>query len=78
MPVPPPTSSVHLVEADHPGMLDVAYALFKRNAGDYADPLFVQLAWVDPEIRGFWVQQAIAVRADLEHLGRVGAHQGHR
>lgn len=72
MPTPPSAPCAHLVEADHPGLTEVAYAMFTRNADHDADPLFMQLAWVDPEIRDFWVQQALAVRNDLERLGRLG------
>lgn len=68
----PSMSCAHLVEADHPGLEDVAYAMFTRNAGCYADPTFVRMAWVDPEIRKFWIQQAREVRDDLECISRRG------
>ncbi|MFF0973340.1 UNVERIFIED_CONTAM: hypothetical protein RF649_12980 [Kocuria sp. CPCC 205295] len=72
MPTPFSASGAHLVEADDPGLADVAYAMFTRNAGTYADPHFTQLAWLDPDIRDFWIQQALAVRDDLECLARRG------
>lgn len=62
--------------ADDPGMEQVARALFERNAGDYAEPAMLELAWLDEGVRGYWRDQAEAVRADLEDLarhGRVGA-----
>lgn len=57
---------------DHPGMDGVARAMFARNAGEYAEPALVELAWADPEIRSFWVVQAERVRSDLEQLARCG------
>lgn len=58
--------------ADDPGMEQVARALFARNAGEYAEPAMVELAWVDEGVRAFWQEQAEAVRADLEDLARHG------
>lgn len=63
---------VYLPGAEHPGMPDIAHAMFARNAGYYADPALTELAWVDPKIREFWEEQALAVRDDLEHLARHG------
>lgn len=58
--------------ADDPGMEEVAHALFARNAGDYAEPAMIELAWVYEGVRRYWRDQAEAVRADLEDLARHG------
>lgn len=63
---------VHLPGPEHPGMDDVAHALYTRNAGEYADPALTELAWLDECVRDFWRSQAEAIRADLEHLARHG------
>lgn len=68
---------VYLPGPEHPGMDDVAHALFTRNAGEYADPSMTELAWLDEDIRAFWLEQAEAVRADLEHLARCGCVAQH-
>lgn len=67
-----PLGQVGVPHADHPGMEQVARNLFARNAGDYADPVTIELAWVDIDIRCFWQDQAEAVRADLECLSQRG------
>jgi hypothetical protein len=46
----------------------VAHRMFIRNVADYADPALAELAWIDPEIQTFWIQQAEAVVADLTDL----------
>jgi hypothetical protein len=43
----------------------VARRMFLRNVADYAEPALAELAWIDPSIRNFWVEQAQAVMADL-------------
>lgn len=43
----------------------VAYRMFIRNVADYAEPALAELAWLDPDIRAFWIQQAEAVASDL-------------
>jgi hypothetical protein len=47
---------------------EVAHRMFIRNVADYAEPALAELAWVDPDIRGFWVQQAQDVMSDLTDL----------
>jgi hypothetical protein len=47
---------------------DVAYRMFIRNVADYAEPALAELAWIDADIRGFWIQQADAVMTDLTDL----------
>ena len=47
---------------------EVAHRMFIRNVADYAEPALAELAWIDAEIRSFWVQQAEAVVADLTDL----------
>jgi hypothetical protein len=44
---------------------EVAHRMFIRNVADYAEPALAELAWIDPDIRGFWVQQAQGVMSDL-------------
>jgi hypothetical protein len=46
----------------------VAHRMFIRNVGDYAEPALAELAWIDPDIRSFWEQQAQDVMADLTDL----------
>jgi hypothetical protein len=43
----------------------VAHRMFTRNVADYADPVLADLAWLDPDIRGFWIGQATAVLDDV-------------
>jgi hypothetical protein len=50
---------------------EVAYRMFLRNVADYAEPALAELAWMDPDIRGFWVQQAESVAADLADRPRA-------
>lgn len=76
MTCPSPSRETRLVEADHPALADVAHAMFMRNVGGDADPLFAQVAWIDPEIQRFWIEQVLSVRADLEHLARAGRLPG--
>jgi hypothetical protein len=45
--------------------------MFLRNVADYAEPALAELAWIDPDIRSFWIEQARAVAADLTDLGDV-------
>lgn len=59
--------------ADDPGLDQVAHAMFVRNAGEYADPAMLELAWIDEDVRWFWRDQALRVRADLEDLARCGS-----
>jgi hypothetical protein len=47
---------------------EVAHRMFIRNVADYAEAALADRAWIDPDIRGFWVQQAEAVVADLIDL----------
>jgi hypothetical protein len=47
---------------------EVAYRMFIRNVADYADPVLAELAWIDADIRRFWIEQADAVMADLTDL----------
>lgn len=47
---------------------EVAQRMFFRNVEDYAEPALTELAWIDPQIRGFWLAQAKAVLADLAYL----------
>jgi hypothetical protein len=47
---------------------EVARRMFNRNVADYAEPALAELAWIDPDIRNFWVQQAQDVMADLTDL----------
>lgn len=61
-----------LPSAEHPGIDQVAQAMFIRNAGEYADPAMLDLAWLDAEVRSFWNDQAQGVRCDLEQLARHG------
>lgn len=51
----------------------IAYRMFARNAAQYGDPAMIELAWVEPSIRGFWIAEAEAVRADI--LARVRKSQ---
>jgi hypothetical protein len=51
---------------------DVAYRMFIRNVADYAEPVLAELAWVDPDIRSFWVEQARAVMSDLSGIAEFG------
>lgn len=45
----------------------LARFLFDRQAASYdADPALAELAWLDPGIRGFWIDEATAITA---HLG---------
>lgn len=42
----------------------LARFLFDRQADSYdADPAMRELAWVDPDIRSFWIEEAGAVLA---------------
>lgn len=52
---------------------EVAYRMFLRNVADYAEPALAELAWIDPDIRGFWVAQAEAVFDDVSALARESA-----
>jgi hypothetical protein len=45
--------------------------MFIRNVADYAEPALAELAWIDADIRSFWVQQAHAVMADFTDLANV-------
>ena len=54
---------------------DVAYRMFLRNVADYAEPALAELAWIDRDIRSFWIQQAQAVAADLTDLAGSGARR---
>jgi hypothetical protein len=47
---------------------EVAHRMFMRNVADYAEPALAELAWIDQDIRSFWIQQAEAVAADLTDL----------
>jgi hypothetical protein len=47
---------------------EVAHRMFIRNVADYAEPALAELAWIEPDIRGFWVQQAQDVMSDLTQL----------
>ena len=47
---------------------EVAHRMFIRNVADYAEPALAELAWIDPDIRGFWIDQAEAVATDLTDL----------
>jgi hypothetical protein len=49
----------------------IAYRMFIRNVADYAEPALAELAWIDPDIRSFWVQQAQDVVADFTDLAGV-------
>lgn len=51
----------------------VAHRMFIRNVADYAEPALTELAWMDPDIRSFWVQQAQDVIADLTDLDAQGS-----
>jgi hypothetical protein len=44
---------------------EIAYRMFIRNVVEYSEPALAELAWIDVDIRGFWIQQAEAVMADL-------------
>lgn len=44
----------------------LAWSMFHRRCtADDADPSMIELAWVDPDIRAFWLDEAQAV---IEHL----------
>lgn len=47
---------------------EVAHRMFIRNVADYAEPALAELAWIDQDIRAFWIQQAQAVAADITEL----------
>jgi hypothetical protein len=47
---------------------DVAHRMFIRNVAAYAEPALAELAWIDPGIRRFWVQQAQDVMADFTNV----------
>lgn len=48
---------------------ELAKDMFMRQAASYdADGSLVELAWVDPEVRAFWITEATAV---LEFLGEL-------
>jgi hypothetical protein len=49
----------------------VAYRMFIRNVADYAEPALAELAWIDPDIRSFWEQQAQDVMADYADLANL-------
>ena len=47
----------------------LARHMFQRQADSYdSDPALVELAWVDPDIRAFWIAEATAVLDYLEEL----------
>lgn len=47
----------------------VARHMFQRQADSYGfDPALTELAWLDPDIRAFWIAEASAVVAYLEEL----------
>jgi hypothetical protein len=47
----------------------VARHMFERQAVTYeADPAMVQLAWLDDDIRAFWVAEATSVIVCIETL----------
>ena len=48
---------------------EVAYRMFVRNVADYGDPALIELAWLDPDIQQFWLEQAEAVVNDLRDIG---------
>jgi hypothetical protein len=54
----------------------VAYRMFIRNVADYAEPALAELAWIDPYIRSFWVDQAQEVMADFADLDAQGSDNG--
>ncbi len=43
---------------------EVAYRMFVRDVASYAHPAMIELAWVDPEVRAFWIREAEAILAD--------------
>ena len=47
---------------------EVARRMFVRNVAGYAEPALTELAWIDEDIRRFWVGQAEAVLADVSQL----------
>jgi hypothetical protein len=51
---------------------EVAHRMFARNVADYAEPVLAELAWIDPDIRSFWLDQAQAVLADLTDPAGAG------
>ncbi len=51
----------------------LAHLMFLRNVADYADPTLAELAWVDPDIRRFWVTQVETIAADLG-ISTTSAH----
>lgn len=54
---------------DGAGVEHLARHMFQRQADSYdSDPALIELAWVDPDIRAFWIAEASAVVAYLEEL----------
>ena len=50
----------------------IAHNMFIRNATAYEpEPALLELAWVDPAIRNFWIGEAQAVLDD------IAAQEGH-
>ena len=49
----------------------LARHMFQRQADSYdSDPALVELAWVDTDIRAFWIAEATSV---LSYLGELAA-----
>lgn len=42
-----------------------AHALYRRNVCDYTEPALVEEAWLDDDVRSFWLEQAGIVAAQL-------------
>jgi hypothetical protein len=55
---------------------ELAHRMFIRNVADYAEPALAELAWIDPDIRRFWVQQAQDVMADFTNVADVNDREG--
>ncbi|MFC7362172.1 hypothetical protein [Nocardioides astragali] len=59
-----PRPAINVTNVEH-----LARHMFQRQADSYdSDPALVELAWVDPDIRAFWMAEAISVLAYLEEL----------
>lgn len=52
---------------DHPQTYGLAWSMFQRRCNlDGADPAMVELAWLDEDVRAFWLAEADAVLGHLE------------
>ena len=54
---------------DHDYVEAVARHLFERQTRSYdADPAMIELAWIDDDIRAFWLAEAASVLSFIDAL----------